>query len=126
MASNNPQVHHGIPPSLLTLHQKANGTSLDGEGIQAWVEWEMEAMRWGVPVEISREGLEALVDSSEAQLEEGHQLLPEGDRSEPETAGGAGTILKPLRSLLGARGEHGGDIPPRPGSGHSRGFEDAG
>ncbi len=64
MASNDPKVHHGIPRSLLTLHQKAHGTSLDGEGIQAWVEWELEAMRWKVPIEISRHELEALVDWS--------------------------------------------------------------
>lgn len=99
MASNNPQVHHGVPRSLLTLHQKANGTSLDGEGIQAWVEWEMEALRWGVPIEISREELEALVDSSEVPRQEGHQLLPEGDRSEPEMVSGARTVLKPPETI---------------------------
>lgn len=27
--------HHAAPRGLLTLHEKANGTSLDGEGIQA-------------------------------------------------------------------------------------------
>ena len=64
MASSNPQVHHVVPRCLLTLHEKANGTSLDGEGIQAWLEWEMEAMRWRVPIEISRDELEALVDWS--------------------------------------------------------------
>ena len=98
MASNNPQVHHGIPPSLLTLHQKANGPSLDGEGIQAWLEWEMEAMRWKMPIEISREELEALVDSSAVQLEEGHQFVHKSDRSEPETVGGAKIVLKPLET----------------------------
>jgi hypothetical protein len=28
-------VHHKAPRCLLVLHEKANGTSLDGEGIQA-------------------------------------------------------------------------------------------
>ncbi len=64
MATRKPAIHHAAHRCLLTLHQKAYGTSLDGEGIQAWVEWEMEAMRWGVPIEISRAGLEALVDRS--------------------------------------------------------------
>ena len=64
MAVRKPEVHHGVPRSLLTLHHKAHGTSLDGEGIQAWVEWEMEAMRLGVPTDISRDELEALVDRS--------------------------------------------------------------
>ena len=95
MASNNPQVHHVVPRCLFTLHEKANGTSLDGEGIQAWLEWEMEAVRLGVPVDISRSDLEALVDSSEVPQQEGRQLLYEGDRSEPETGGRARTVLKP-------------------------------
>jgi hypothetical protein len=59
-----PDLHHAIPRCLISLHEKANGTSLDAEGIQAWVEWEMEAMRWRVPVEISRDELEGLVGTS--------------------------------------------------------------
>ena len=97
-ASSNPETHKIVPRSLLALHQEAHGTSLDGEGIQAWLEWEMEAMRWGVPIEISREELEALVDPSEVPTEAGCQLLHEGDRSEPETVGGAGIVLKPLET----------------------------
>ena len=57
-----PEIHHAAPRCLLTLHERANGAELDGEGIQAWVEWEIEAMRWRVPVEIARSDLEALVD----------------------------------------------------------------
>jgi hypothetical protein len=45
------EAHHAAPRCLISLHVKANGTqSLDGEGIQAWHEWEWEAMRWCVPV----------------------------------------------------------------------------
>ncbi len=62
VATRNPELHRVVPPCLLALHQKANGTELDGEGIQAWVEWEMEAMWWRVPIEISRGELEELVD----------------------------------------------------------------
>jgi hypothetical protein len=75
VAAHKPEVHHAAPRCLLTLHERANGTDLDGEGIlawlefQAWVEWEIEAMRWRVPVEIAREDLEALVASSEVVLE---------------------------------------------------------
>ena len=61
MAARKPEGCRDIPRCLLTLHEKASGASLDGEGIQAWLEWEMEALRWGVPVEISRDELEALV-----------------------------------------------------------------
>ena len=58
------ELHHAAPRCLISLYEKANGTSLDAEGIQAWVEWEMEAMRWRVPVEISRDELEVLVEAS--------------------------------------------------------------
>ena len=66
MAAREPEVHHAAPRCLLTLHERANGTTtLDGEAIQAWVEWELEAMRWRVPVEISADDLRALVEVSE-------------------------------------------------------------
>ncbi len=74
------EAHHAAPHCLISLHEKANGTSLDGEGIQAWLEWEWEATRWRVPVEISREDLEALVISSEVVLErEVHRLVHQDD-----------------------------------------------
>jgi hypothetical protein len=80
VAAHKPEVHHAAPRCLLTLHERANGGELDGEGIQAWVEWELEAMRWRVPVEIAREDLEALVETSEVVLErEKHRLLHETD-----------------------------------------------
>jgi hypothetical protein len=72
--------HHATPRRLLSLHEKASGTSLDGEGIQAWLEWEMEAMRWRVPVEISRENLQTLVEASEVVSErDRHRLLHSSD-----------------------------------------------
>ena len=79
MAARKPEVHHATPRCLLTLHERANGkTTLDGEAIQAWVEW--EASRWRVPVEISRSELEELVERSAELLErERHRLLHEGD-----------------------------------------------
>lgn len=60
-----PDACQEVPRRLLALHQKANDAELDGEGLQAWLEWEMEAMRWRLPIEISREDLQALVETSE-------------------------------------------------------------
>ena len=95
MAAHNGEVHHAAPRCLISLHEKANGSSLDGEGIQAWVEWEMEAMRWRVPVEIAREDLEALVASSEVALErEEHRLLHEGDWRRWGSRGGRETLRR--------------------------------
>ncbi len=95
MAAHKPEVHHAAPRCLLTLHERANGTSLDGEGIQAWLEWEWEAMRWRVPVEISRSDLEALVISSEVVLEqEKHRLIHEGDWRRWGSRGGRETLRR--------------------------------
>jgi hypothetical protein len=33
MGTNDPEVHHAAPRCLISLHEKANGTSVDGEGI---------------------------------------------------------------------------------------------
>ena len=32
------EAHHMAPRCLISLHEKANGAELDGEGIQAWLE----------------------------------------------------------------------------------------
>jgi hypothetical protein len=89
------ELHHAAPRCLISLHEKANGTSLDGEGIQAWVEWEMEAMRWRVPVEISREDLEALIKTSGVVLErERHRLLHESDWQRWGSRGGRETLRR--------------------------------
>jgi len=91
-----PEVHHVAPRCLISLHERANGTmTLDGEAIQAWVEWEMEAMRWRVPVEIAREDLEALVEASEVVLErEVHRLVHEGDWRRWGSRGGKETLRR--------------------------------
>jgi hypothetical protein len=95
MAAHRPEVHHAAPRCLLTLHERANGSSLDGEGIQAWVEWEIEAMRWRVPVEIAREDLEALVEASEVVLErEKHRLLHNNDWKRWGSRGGRETLRR--------------------------------
>ena len=96
MVANNGEVHHAAPRCLLSLHEKANlCSSLDGEGIQAWVEWEMEAMSWRVPVEIAREDLEALVASSGVAMErEEHRLLHEGDWRRWGSRGGKETLRR--------------------------------
>ena len=89
------ELHHAAPRCLISLHEKANGTSLDGEGIQAWVEREVEAMRWRVPIEISREDLEALVEASEVVLErETHRLLHESDWQRWGSRGGRETLRR--------------------------------
>jgi hypothetical protein len=95
VVAREPESHHAAPRCLLPLHEKANGTSLNGEGIQAWVEWEMEAMRWRVPVEISRDDLKRLVETSEVVLErERHRLLHQNDWQRWGSRGGRETLRR--------------------------------
>jgi len=55
----------------------------------------MEAMRWRVPGEISREDLEALVGAPEAVLErDKHRLLHEGDWRRWGQRGGRETLRR--------------------------------
>ena len=96
MVARKPEVHHVVPRCLISLHERANGSAeLDGEGIQAWLEWEMEAMRWRVPVEIERADLEALVGASETVLErEKHRLIHESDWRRWGSRGGRETLRR--------------------------------
>jgi hypothetical protein len=90
------EAHHAAPRCLLSLHEKANNdTSLDGEGIQAWLEWEWEATRWRVPVEISRGDLEELVARSSVVLErEKHRLIHGDDWRRWGARGGRETLRR--------------------------------
>ena len=73
------ETRHAVPRCLLRLHEKAQG-ELRVAGVGAWLEFELEAERWGVPVEIAREDLEELVGRSAVVLDrERHRLIHESD-----------------------------------------------
>ena len=89
------EVHHAAPRCLLRLHERANGISPDGEGVQAWLEFEVEATRWGVPVEVSRTDLGTLVEQSAVVLErEAHRLIHESDWQRWGSRGGRETLRR--------------------------------
>jgi hypothetical protein len=89
------EAHHAAPRCLLGLHERAKGLPLDGEGIQAWLEWEWEATRWRVPVDISGAELEELVERSAELLErKRHRLVHEGDWQRWGSRGGRETVRR--------------------------------
>jgi hypothetical protein len=52
------EVHHTVPQCLLKLRDRADAhQEFDGEGIQLWLDYELEALRFGVDPSISREDL---------------------------------------------------------------------
>jgi hypothetical protein len=47
MAASRSEVHHRVPRCLLGFHDRFATADLDGEGLQAWFEWEEEAPATG-------------------------------------------------------------------------------
>ena len=64
MAACRFEVHHRVPRCLLGFYDRFVAGELDGEGFQAWFDWEEEAFRYGVDPDVSREELEALIEAS--------------------------------------------------------------
>ena len=95
MAAHTEELHHAVPRCLLRLHEDATSGELDGAGIEAWLEFEIEAMWWGIPVEISREDLERLVEASTVVLErEKHRMIHRNDWQRWGRRGGLATLRR--------------------------------
>ena len=64
------EIHHEIPRCLLGLRDRADAhpDPLSGEGIQLWLDYELEATRYGVDPDASRDELCALIDGSTVEL----------------------------------------------------------
>jgi hypothetical protein len=63
------EVHHSAPRCLLSLRDRADAhPEFDGEGIQLWLDYELEALLYGIDPDISREELEALIEGSTVEL----------------------------------------------------------
>jgi hypothetical protein len=87
------ELHHRVPRCLLTLREKADAAALDGTGFQAWLDYEHEAIRWGVDPDVSRAELAALVDSSlEAIPYEDHRGIHRVDFARWGRRGGIATL----------------------------------
>ena len=94
MAAQQPELHHAVPRCLLRLHDTAQG-ELRVAGVGAWLEFEREARRWGVPVEMSREDLRRLVEASTEVMErERHRLLHASDWRRWGRRGGLSTLRR--------------------------------
>jgi hypothetical protein len=63
------ELHHEKPRHLLRLHREAFAGETDGAGVEAWLTWEAEAVRYGLPVEIRAEDLAAVVEASAVMID---------------------------------------------------------
>lgn len=108
------EIHHGTPRYLLRLHEKAHdpaGGAIDGAGIAAWLEWEQEAVRYRVPVEIGAEELAELVAASTIIV--GYQKHREIHQSDFARRGSQVTIILHVSYVKKYRGprQAPGEIP---------------
>jgi len=85
------EVHHAVPQCLLRLHDAA----LNGDGVEASIEFTLECERWRVPVTVARADLQALVEASTEVLDrEAHRLLHASDFARWGARGGRETVRR--------------------------------
>ena len=113
------EIHHEIPRCLLGLRDRADAhpDPLSGEGLQLWLDYECEALRYVVDPDVSPEELVALIDGSAVELaREEHRAIHAGRRAEWGRLGGTETLKRygtAWFSLLARRrwGRVGEDVP---------------
>jgi hypothetical protein len=91
------EVHHEIPRCLLGLRDRADAhpDPLSGEGIQFWLDFECEAMRYGVDPDATRDELAALIDGSTVALpREEHRAIHAEQWAEWGSLGGTETLRR--------------------------------
>ena len=95
-ASGRQEVHHSVPQCLLRLRNQAGAyRKLDGEGIQLWLDYELEALHYGIDPDISREELAALIEGSTVVLpREEHRTGHESDFVRWGRRGGLATLRR--------------------------------
>ena len=115
------EIHHEIPRCLLGLRGRADAhpNPLSSESLQLWLDYECEALRYGVDPDATREELAALtlIEGSTVELpREEHRAIHAGQRAEWGSIGGGETLRRygtAWFSLLARRrwGLVGEDVP---------------
>jgi hypothetical protein len=90
------ELHHGVPRCLLAMRDRADErTVLDGEGIQRWMDYECEALRFGVDPDTPREELAAMIEGSTVEIaRKEHREVPAGDFARWGRLGGLATAKR--------------------------------
>jgi len=90
------EVHHRVPRCLLRLRDRADErTELDGESIQRWMDYECEALCFGVDPDTPREDLAAMIAWSTVEMpRERHRKVHSGDFARWGRLGGLTTARR--------------------------------
>ena len=64
------EVHHQVARCVLRLRDRADACAdpLSAEGLALWVDYELEALRWSLDPDISREELAAMIAGSTVEI----------------------------------------------------------
>jgi hypothetical protein len=104
-ATERVEIHHRVPRCLLTLRDKADASALDGAGLQAWLDYEHEAIRWGVDPDVSRDELAVLVEASTVAIpRDDHRGIHRTDFARWGRRGGLATLERYGRAWFVALG----------------------
>jgi hypothetical protein len=91
------ELHHRVPRCcLLRLRDRAEErTTLDGEGIQRWMDYECEALLFGVDPDTPRDELAAMVEGSTVEIPRSeHREAHAGDFARWGRRGGLATARR--------------------------------
>ncbi len=64
------EVHHRVARCILRLRDRADACAdpLSAHGLALWMDYELEALRFGVDPDVSREELAALIEGSTVEI----------------------------------------------------------
>jgi hypothetical protein len=67
------EVHHRVARCVLGLRERADGCAepWSAEGLALWMDYELEALRFGVDPDVSREELATLIEGSTVEIPRG-------------------------------------------------------
>ena len=91
------EVHHAIPRRLLEMRDRADSCAdpLGAETLALWMDYECEALRFGVDPDTPREELAAIIDGSAAEISrQEHRGLHAGDFARWGRLGGLATARR--------------------------------
>ena len=96
-ASTPREVHHRVARCVLGLRDRADACAdpLSAEGLALWMDYELEALHFGVDPDISRDELAALIESSTVEIpSEEHRDGHAGDFARWGRRGGLATARR--------------------------------
>ena len=91
------EVHHGIPRCLLAMRDRADSCTdpLSAEALALWMDYECEALLFGIDPDTSRDELAAMIEGSTVEvLRQEHRELHAGDFAQWGRRGGLATARR--------------------------------